>query len=374
MSARTILPADPRAGYLKRRSEIDEAVHGVLSEGTYVLGKNVAAFEEEFAEYLGSQHCVGVASGTDAVLLALRACGVGPGDHVVTVSHTAVATVAAVELAGAAPVLVDVDPTTYTIDVGHLATVLFGAAGQSVKAIVVVHLYGQPADIDEVCRLGRERGVPVIEDCAQAHGASVGERRVGTFGAAGAFSFYPTKNLGALGDGGAVVTDDPDVAHRLRLLRQYGWSRRYISDVCGTNSRLDELQAAILRVKLRYLERDNERRRSIADRYGRLLAASGVTLPSEAAGTRHVYHQYVIETDGRDELRRVLKGEGIETSILYPVPVHLQPAYRDRVAHGPMDQTVRLASRILSLPMFAELPDEDTDTIAAAVFAWAGRR
>ena len=312
--------------------------------------------------------------GTDAVLLALRACGVRSGDHVVTVSHTAVATVSAIELAGAAPILVDVDPTTYNVDVGHLATVLRGPEGKSVKAIVAVHLYGQPADIEEVCRLGRDRGVPVIEDCAQAHGAGVGGRFVGTFGDIGAFSFYPTKNLGALGDGGAVVTDSPDLDRQLRLLRQYGWSQRYISDVSGTNSRLDELQAAILRVKLRYLERDNDRRRAIAGRYARLLGHSGVTLPIESTGTRHVYHQYVIAVDGRDDLRAALKRDGIETSILYPVPVHLQPAYRKRIAHGPMEQTERLASRILSLPMFPELTDADVDRIASAVGVWAGRQ
>lgn len=283
-----------------------------------------------------------MANGTDALRLALESAGVRPGDRVATVSHTAVATVAAIELAGAVPVLVDIDPATFTIDVNQLKKL------RNIRAIVPVHLYGHPANMRAIL----EHGAPVIEDCAQSHGASIDGRKTGTFGAAAAFSFYPTKNLGALGDGGAIATNDSKIAERARLLREYGWRERYVSEIRGVNSRLDALQSAILRVKLRHLDAENARRREIAAEYSSALANSGLKLPADAPG--HVYHQYVIRSTERDALRAKLAAQGIGTLIHYPVPVHLQPAYV-HLQRGAMQQTESAAREVLSLPMYPEL-------------------
>lgn len=262
------LPADPGANYRAHRAEIDVAIHRVLDSGWFILGREVASFEQEFALYLDARFAVGVASGTDALHLALRACGIGPGDVVLTVSHTAVATVAAIELAGAVPLLVDIDPLTFNIDAERVEDTLKSidrGDGPSprgrVRAIIPVHLYGQPADMAAIIRVAARYGLKVIEDCAQAHGASIDGRKVGSWGNAAAFSFYPTKNLGALGDGGAIVTNDSEIADRVRLLREYGWRDRYVSSEVGMNSRLDEIQAAVLRVKLLNLDQENDRRR-----------------------------------------------------------------------------------------------------------------
>src|SRR5215813_7276453 len=293
-----ILQSDPKANYLAHKREIDEAVRQTLDSGRYILGGQVGEFESEFAGYLGAEHCVGVANGTDALHLALRALGIGAGDVVITVAHTAVATVAAIEMAGALPVLVDIDPATFTISPEWVEDAIKSHRDQMhIKAIMPVHLYGHPADMRAICDTARRYDLKVVEDCAQAHGAtihSMGGLKVGVFGDAAAFSFYPTKNLGALGDGGAVVTNDPEVAGRVRLLREYGWRERYVSDIAGFNSRLDELQAAILRVKLRYLDAENARRREIARIYERILAGTEIGLPQCAAGAVHVYHQYVV--------------------------------------------------------------------------------
>ena len=294
----TIPQTDPRANYLAHKDEIDAAIAAVLAGGRYILGEQVAAFEREFAAYLGAgstegaTHAIGVGSGTDALHLALRACGIGPGDRVFTVSHTAVATVAAIELAGATPVLVDIDPATFTMDPNRLEEAVRrdeGGNSSNVKrhssivtrhsAIIPVHLYGHPADMAAILEIARRYDLWVIEDCAQAHGATIDGQKTGTFGDIAAFSFYPTKNLGALGDGGAVVTSDPALAEQTRLLREYGWRERYVSAIPGLNSRLDELQAAILRVKLRYLDAENARRRALAAEYDRLLADSSVRTP-----------------------------------------------------------------------------------------------
>ncbi len=315
-----VLPADPRAAYLSRKQEIDEALLQALARGTYILGEDVAGFEREFAAYVGVRHSVGVANGTDALELALRACGIGPGDEVVTVSHTAVATVAAIESAGATPVLVDITDS-FTIDPEGVRSALTSRT----KAIVPVHLYGLPADLAPLRALAKERGLRIVEDCAQSHGARYQGIRTGACGDIAAFSFYPTKNLGALGDGGAVTTDDPALAERVRLLREYGWRQRYISAIAGTNSRLDEVQAAILRVQLRHLEAGNAARRSLAALYDQELKGTGFALP--AAAPDHVYHQYVIRHPRRDALREALKAQGIGTLIHYPAPVHLQPAW-----------------------------------------------
>jgi dTDP-4-amino-4,6-dideoxygalactose transaminase len=360
-----IIPlVDLQAAYSRLQPEIDAAVGRVMAGGWYILGPEVEAFETEFAAYLGVDHAVGVASGTDAVLLALRACSVGPGDEVITVSHTAVATVAAIELCGAAPRLVDIDLASFTMAPAALAA----AVTPRTRAVIPVHLYGQPADMDAILAIAREHNLIVIEDCAQAHGARYRGRMVGTMGDAAAFSFYPTKNLGATGDGGAVATNRPDVAERLRLLRQYGWRERYVSDVAGYNSRLDELQAAILRVRLRYLDEENMARRRLAANYTVALAGSGVATPPERPGDCDVYHLYVIRAELRDALKTYLQGRGIMTAIHYPIPVHLQPAYH-RLGYGPgsLPATEEAAQTILSLPMFPDLPDEWASAVAAAV-------
>lgn len=338
--------ADPRASYLAHKSEIDAAIACVLERGRYILGPEVEAFEREFAEYLGVAHVVGVANGTDALRLALQSAGVQPGDRVATVSHTAVATVAAIELAGAIPVLVDIDPATFTIDVNEIENL------KNIRAIVPVHLYGHPAAMHAILAIAKRLGAIVIEDCAQSNGASIDLKKTGSFGAAAAFSFYPTKNLGALGDGGAIATNDSNIAARARLLREYGWRERYVSEISGVNSRLDELQSAILRVKLRYLDAENAKRREFAADYAVSLANSILTLPEDVPG--HIYHQFVVRAKERDALRAKLTAQGIGTLIHYPVPVHLQPAYA-HLERGEMRETEAAAREVLSLPMFPEM-------------------
>ncbi len=360
----TIPLVDLKTAYARLHAEIDAAVARVLAGGWYILGPEVSAFEAEFAAYLGASHAVGVASGTDAVLLALRALGVGPGDEVITVAHTAVATVAAIALCGATPRFVDIDPATYTLDPGRLEA----AITPRTRAVVPVHLYGAPADMPPILAIARAHGLLVVEDCAQAHGATTGGRRVGTLGDAAAFSFYPTKNLGALGDGGAVVTDRPEVAERLRLLRQYGWRERYVSDVEGVNSRLDELQAAILRVRLRHLDAENAARRRLAARYDAALAGLPLGLPSARPDERAVYHLYVVAADKRDALAAHLAAQGIGTGVHYPVPIHRQPAYAHHgYGSGSLPATEAAAARVLSLPMYPDLPEAAVDQVAAAV-------
>jgi dTDP-4-amino-4,6-dideoxygalactose transaminase len=364
-----ILPADPKACILAHRDEIEAAVRGVLDGGGYILGREVAAFEDEFARFLGAGQAVGVASGTDALVLALRALGIAAGDQVFTVSHTAVATVAAIELAGALPVLVDIDPRTFTLDPERLDGALRRHGRRGRGAVIAVHLYGQPADMAAILDVARRHELPVIEDCAQAHGAALGGRRVGSLGTLAAFSFYPTKNLGAVGDGGALVTCDPALAERVRGLREYGWRTRYVSEVAGMNSRLDEIQAAILRVKLRHLEEENERRRQRAALYAARLAGTGLQLPAVRADATHVWHQYVVRSTQRDALRATLQGEGIGTLIHYPVPVHAQPAYRDRLPLDPLGlaHSEAAARQVLSLPMHGHLAERDAERVAAAL-------
>lgn len=357
--------ADPKAQYLAHKDAIDAAMRRVLDGGRYILGEEVAAFEREFAEYLGGGHTVGVGSGTEAVHLALAALGVGAGDEVVTVSHTAVATVAAIELCGASPVLVDLEPGLYTIDPAKVEAALT----PKTKAVVAVHLYGQPADLDALTDLCRSKGLKLIEDCAQSHGAKWKGRRAGTFGDAAAFSFYPTKNLGAIGDGGAVFFKDKASADKAKLLREYGWAERYISAIPGLNSRLDELQAAILRVKLRALDADNAKRRALAAVYRAGLAGLK-GLPVERAGAEHVYHLFVVALPGRDSVKAALHERGVGTMIHFPMPIHLQPAYKGRVAvRGAMTVTETAAREVLSLPMFPELPEAGARRAAEALTA-----
>jgi dTDP-4-amino-4,6-dideoxygalactose transaminase len=368
---------DPKAAYLAQRREIDAAVARVLESGWYILGEETSAFEAEFAAAMGCRHGIGVGNGTDALILALRALGIGPGQTVATVSHTAVATVAAVEATGARPLLIDIDPTTYTMDPAALERALAAPppGGDRITAILPVHLYGQPADLAALGTLARRHGVRLIEDCAQAHGATFAGRPVGSFGDIACFSFYPTKNLGALGDGGALTTSDDALSAEIRAIREYGWrERRYVSERTGVNSRLDELQAAVLRVKLTQLAVDNARRAAIASRYDSGLAGLDLAVPLRAAGRSHVFHQYVIRTKRRDALREALQASGIGTNIHYPVPIHLQPAYRDRIALGPsgLSETERAAGEILSLPMYPQLGDAQVERTIQAIRAALG--
>jgi len=350
--------------YASIKDEVDAAIARVLARGRFILGEEVAAFEEEFAAYVGARYGVGVGSGTEALHLALWACDLGQGAEVITVSHTAVATVAAIELAGARPVFVDVDPRTYTMD----ASLVEAAITPRTRAILPVHLYGQAADLAPLLDIARRYGLRLIEDCAQAHGATYQGQRVGAIGDAGCFSFYPTKNLGAYGDGGLIVTNDPALAERARLLRQYGWREHYVSSRRGTNSRLDELQAAILRVKLRHLDAWNERRRALATLYNQLLASSAVTTPSEPAYSRHVYHLYVIQSERRAALQAHLQAHGVGTLVHYPVPVHRQPAYASLgYAPGSLPATERAAGRILSLPLYPELTEEEVRSVCRLI-------
>jgi dTDP-4-amino-4,6-dideoxygalactose transaminase len=368
-----ILQANPGAGYRAARGEIDAAVARVLASGHYILGPEVAAFEAEFARWLGAPAALGCANGTDALVLALKALGVGPGDAVATVSHTAVATVAAIGMAGATPVLLDVEPDTYTLDPAELAALLAAPPPGlgPVKAVVAVHLYGQPAAIDAICAVAARHGAAVIEDCAQAHGAALDGRAVGSWGEAAAFSFYPTKNLAALGDGGAVATARPDLAARVRALRQYGWDAARLSGEPGVNSRLDEVQAAILRVMLARLDADNARRRAVAEAYDAALADGATRPPARRPGATHVFHQYVVAHGDRDAAQARLRAAGVGTAVHYPVPVHLQPAYRGRVALGPAGcrTTERIAGEILSLPMHPHLTEGEVARVCAALAA-----
>ena len=361
--------ANPGAGYQALKPEIDEAVHRVLSSGWYVLGNELRAFESEFAAWLDTPSVIGCANGTDAIVLALKGLGIGPGSTVVTVSHTAVATVAAIEMAGATPLLVDIDADHYTMNPDALRDVLSHPPPglPPIKAVIPVHLYGQPADLDRIVPLCQQHDIALIEDCAQAHGARWHGQHVGTFGDAATFSFYPTKNLGALGDGGAVAVRDPDLAARITALRQYGWRQHYISSETGINSRLDELQAAILRVKLHHLETQTKRRQAIAARYTAAMPTA-LKAPVVNAAASHVFHLYVLRAKARDTLQAGLRGQGIGTGIHYPMPVHLQPAYKGRVRvwDGCL-KTEQVSSEILSLPLYPELTDQQVQQICAAL-------
>jgi len=365
--------ANPGAGYRALQAEIDTAVARTLASGWYILGAEVRHFEAEFAQWLGDARAIGCANGTDALVLALRALDIGLGSTVVTVSHTAVATVAAIEMVGATPLLVDINPAHYTLDAVELAQVLAHPPTglPPIKAVIAVHLYGQAADLDAIQAACARHGVALIEDCAQAHGATWRGQKLGTIGAVGTFSCYPTKNLGALGDGGIVATNDAARADRLMALRQYGWRAHYISDEAGVNSRLDELQAAILRVKLIHLDAQNARRRHIAAAYDAALATGPLRPPARRAEGGHVFHLYVVRAALRAEIQARLRQAGVATAVHYPVPVHLQPAYLGRVALGPAGcvETERVAEEVLSLPMFPELTDAQIRTVAAALAA-----
>ncbi|MBE9605855.1 DegT/DnrJ/EryC1/StrS family aminotransferase [Acetobacteraceae bacterium H6797] len=372
----TLVPqADPGASYRAQKAEIDAAIQRVLESGWYILGKEDVAFEQEFAAWLGAgtqpQHAVGCANGTDALVLALRGLRVGPGATVVTVSHTAVATVAAIEMAGATPLLLDIDPDTYCMDPDELISVLESPPPglPPIKAVIPVHLYGQACDLTRMLAACDEAGVALIEDVSQAHGATLGGRKLGTFGKIACFSLYPTKNLGALGDAGIVSTTDATLAADIGAIRQYGWRERYISDLVGVNSRLDEIQAAILRVKLTVLDANIARRRQIAAAYDAALVESDLVPPARVDGVEHAFHQYVLRSPRRDELQARLRAMGVATSIHYPLPVHRQGAYAGRIALGPAgcQETEAAAREVFSLPLYPEMTDSQVAQVCAAL-------
>lgn len=346
--------------------ELGAAAQRVLESGWYILGPELQAFEAEFAAYHGVQHAVGVASGTDAIELALRALGIGSGDEVITVAHTAVATVCAIERSGATPVLVDVDEVTYTMDPAAAAA----AIGPRTRALLPVHLYGHAADMTGLLALATRHGLALVEDCAQAHGARWQGRLVGTLGHLAAFSFYPTKNLGAYGDAGAVVTGDARLAERVRSLRNYGLKERDHHLEPGQNSRLDEIQAALLRVRLAHLDEHNAQRRQLAAEYSKLL--TGVLAPTSSAGAEHVFHLYVVRSPSRDGLKTALEQSAIQTLIHYPTPVHLQPAYSHLgYRAGSLPVTEHLVREILSLPLYVGLDSAGVGFVANSVGTYA---
>lgn len=356
---------DLKAQYASLKSELDAAVLSVLASSQYVLGEEVAAFEDEFAAYCGVRHAIAVNTGTSALHLALLAAGVGPGDEVVTVPFTFVASVSAVCYTGAAPVLVDVDPVTLTMDPAKLEA----AITPRTKAILPVHLYGQMAEMDEILAIAGRHGIPVIEDSCQAHGARYHGRSAGSLGLSGCFSFYPGKNLGACGEGGMIVTNDDAQMESMRMLRDWGQSRRYVHAVKGFNYRMDGIQGAILRVKLRRLEAWTDARRAHARRYDTQLARSpNVQLLRERPGRRHVYHIYAVRSPERDHLRRTLEECGIQTGLHYPIPVHLQPAHADLgYRRGDFPVSELAAKEVLSLPIYPELTAAQVEHVSEAI-------
>ncbi|MCV9947185.1 DegT/DnrJ/EryC1/StrS aminotransferase family protein [Rhizobium sp. BT-175] len=356
---------DIKAQYQSIKGEIDAAVLGVLASGQYVLGDEVAHFEQEFADYCNVKHAIAVNTGTSALHLALLAAGVGPGDEVMTVPFTFVATVSAICYTGAQSVFVDVEPVTLTMDPAEVEAKITPRT----KAIVPVHLYGQMADMDAIKAIADRHGIPVIEDACQAHGAQYKGHRAGSIGVSGCFSFYPGKNLGACGEGGIVVTNDDDQAKTMRMLRDWGQEQRYHHLLKGFNYRMDALQGAILRVKLGHLEDWTEARRSLARRYSSLLAGlTDLTIPVEAADRRHVYHVYAIRSRDRDGLQRLLSAEGIPSGLHYPIPVHLQKAHADLgYQAGDFPVSEAAAREVLSLPIYPEMPVRHVDQVAAAL-------
>jgi len=361
---------DLRSQHQALESELSEAVLRVIRSGQFVLGPEVEAFERSFAAYCGATHAVAVNSGTSALHIALLAAGVGPGDEVITVPMTFVATVAAILYAGATPVMVDLDPQTWTMDADRFEA----AITPRTKAVMPVHLHGRLADIERIAEIAERRGICLIEDAAQAHGAERAGRRAGTFGDAGCFSFYPGKNLGACGEGGAIVTDRGDLAQRARMLRDWGQERKYLHVAKGFNFRMDGIQGAMLNVKLQHLEAWTAQRRRVARLYDSHLSQAGIRTPAPAGEFDHVYHVYAVRIRDRDAVRAQLNDAGIQTGIHYPIPVHLQPAYAD-LGHGDgaFPVTERLAHETLSLPMFPEMTEDQVDRVCSALVGVAAQ-
>lgn len=355
---------DLKRQYLSIKDEILPAVAKVFESTEFVLGREVAAFEDEFAAFCGVQHGIAVNSGTSALHLALLAVGIGQGDEVITVPCTFVATVAAIVYTGATPVFVDIDPVTYTMDPRQIEA----AITPKTKAILPVHLYGNPADMGPILEIARRHGLAVIEDAAQAHGAEYQGRRTGSMADLGCFSFYPGKNLGAYGEGGLITTNHPELVRKIRMLRDWGAEKKYQHLLKGFNYRMEGVQGAILRVKLRYLEQWTEARRAHAAAYGQILSESGLMLPTELPGNRHVYHVYAVLTPHRQELMESLNSQGVQTGIHYPYPVHLLPAYSDlNYSAGQFPVSERVASQELSLPMFPEMTAVQIQAVGQAV-------
>ncbi len=335
-----------------------------MANTDFILGADVTAFEEEFAAYCEAAHCVGVDSGMSALELGMRALGIGPGDEVITPAGSFIASSSAISFTGATPIWVDVDERTYNID----PDLIEAAITPRTKAIMVVHLYGQPADMDRVLDIAKRHGLPVVEDACQSHGARYRGRRTGSIGAFAAFSFYPSKNLGAYGDAGALTTNDAALAEKVRMMRNYGQRAKYDHVYLAWNRRMDSMQAAVLRIKLRHLDAWNQSRRNIASMYGELLASSGASLPHVSPGVEHVYHLYVVQIADRERVMEDLASAGIGTGIHYPVPIHLQEAYRGRgFERGAFPVTEAAAQRVLSLPMYPELAEDDVRRVAAAL-------
>ncbi len=355
---------DLKGQYASLKAEIDAALIDALGETRFILGPNVQAFDAEAASYLGVRHAISCANGTDALHLALRAAGIGPGDEVITPAFTFIATAEAIRYVGATPVFVDIDAASFNLDVGLIAA----AITDRTRAILPVHLFGQPADIDDITALADERGLLVIEDCAQSFGARYRGKATGGFGSSAAFSFFPSKNLGCYGDGGMVTTDDDDIAARVRMLRNHGSSQQYHHDVIGFNSRLDELQAVILRIKLKHIDEYNRRRREVAETYNRLLDGSGLVTPAIRDDRDHVFHQYTLLADDRDALRERLLARDIACAIYYPVPLHRQKAFAD-TAQPELPVTEATTRRCLSLPIFPEMTAQQIETVCEAVLA-----
>lgn len=355
---------DIKAQYATIQPAIEAAALRVLRSGHYVLGEEVAALEQEFAAYCGTSHAIAVNTGTSALHLALIAAGIGRGDEVITTPFTFVATAAAIRYVGARPVFVDIDPTTFTLDPNQIEAAITART----RAILPVHLYGQIADMDAILQVAARYGLTVIEDACQAHGAQYDTRRAGSMGLSGCFSFYPGKNLGACGEGGMIVTSNDEQAHTMRMLRDWGQDRRYHHVLEGYNYRMDAIQGAILRVKLRQIESWTEARRTRARLYTQMLADAPLAVPREALGRRHVWHIFAVRTDRREELQQFLKSEGVETGLHYPVPVHLQPAYAD-LGHQPGDfpEAEAAANSVLSLPLYPELSLREVEIISDLV-------
>lgn len=359
--------ANPNAQFLSHQNEIEAAVLAVLRGEKYILGNEVSKLEKEFANYIGVEEAIGVANGTDALEISLRALGIESGDEVITVSHTAVATVAAIEAAGATAVVVDIDASTFTMDPNQLSEVLTSKT----KVVVAVHIYGHPADIDAIQLFCKIHNLKLVEDVSQAHGAKWNNRRLGSIGDISCFSCYPTKNLGAIGDAGLITTNDKKLASKVRMIREYGWRDRYVSDIVGRNSRLDEIQAAILRVKLRTLDSDNKKRKEIADYYTKAFKHLPLTVPIEQEGAEAVYHLYVIKCKDRNLLKNYLIANGIQPGIHYPLPIHLQPAYKNRIRTSiKMSNTEEISNQVLSLPMYPELTESELEKVTQSIISF----
>ncbi|WP_395751096.1 DegT/DnrJ/EryC1/StrS family aminotransferase [Prosthecobacter sp.] len=358
----------PKADLLRHEAAVAGALQRVCASGNYILGNEVAAFESEFAAFLGVDHAVGVANGTDAIEVILWALGIGPGSKVVVPSFAPSAVAAGVARSGAELVFADIEPDTLTLCPDALASLLRSPEGRGVKAALVVHMFGHPADWESLQLVAEEHGIELLEDCAQAHGAMYFEKITGTLGRAAAFSFYPTKNLAALGDAGAVATNDGELAERIRLIRQYGWKQRYISECAGMNSRLDEIQAAVLRVKLTSLHEGNLQRRRLGAEYDARLGSSPVVkCPTVLGGCQHVYHQYVVRSERRDALLQHLQREGIPAAIHYPVPLHLQPAFASGANREAQPESERAAAEVMSLPLHPYLAEEAVGAVCEAI-------